>query len=863
MKKIFIATLVAMMTLSASAQQVTTLYFLENAPMRHTINPAFQPVSRGFINFSPLGWSSFGFGNNSLTLQDVLFVDPVTGKTITPLHPNANRAAFLRSIRSMTLFNSESTLGLINMGFRIKEKGFFTLGANIRVSGDGTLPKSLFDFFLGGGMQNLNGGYNYIGLGGIGAAASVYTEVAFGYSHQINEHWTVGGKLKVLFGTMYAKLNSRDLQIEANTEQWNFRGNIGLDVAGPVNGTYLTQYMDGKNMNQIIQGFKDGTFDPKQLINTADPVALLKQALVPSGYGAAIDFGFAWKPIKQLQISAAITDLGFIYWHKNNSFNCVVDTTFAGAGQIDYNDPAYRDAQGNFSTDILMDTVKTRMMGLLNGVTMHSAGKNGFARMTYARLNVGIDANFWDNRIGLGIVSATRLYDSRLYEEITIGAAFRPVNWFNIAVSYSLMNNGKYSNIGAGLGFMPYDGINLTLALDYIPTSYAGMNINGQKRYILPDKAKMVNVALGFSICWGSNKKDKDHDGVWDKIDMCPDTPKGVKVDEVGCPLDEDGDGVPDYLDHCLGTPAAAIHFVDSVGCALDTDGDGVEDYKDECPNTPKEAWGTVDDKGCPIDTDGDGVPDYLDRCANTPKAAHGTVDKHGCPIDSDGDEVPDYLDECPDTPIEAWTTTDKHGCPIDSDKDGVPDYLDECPNTKKEALGHVDAKGCDLDTDGDGVVDYLDACPTVPGLKNNKGCPEVKKEVRQLLEKAMQGIEFETGKSNILPSSYPLMDQIAQTFIDNPSYIIEIQGHTDNTGDPEKNLQLSQDRADAVLLYLVKKGISSDRMTSIGYGQNEPIADNNTKAGRQKNRRVQFKISFEEIHYETILDHADPEPAE
>ena len=106
-------------------------------------------------------------------------------------------------------------------------------------------------------------------------------------------------------------------------------------------------------------------------------------------------------------------------------------------------------------------------------------------------------------------------------------------------------------------------------------------------------------------------------------------------------------------------------------------------------------------------------------------------------------------------------------------------------------------------------------------------------------------------------------MDQIAQTFIDNPSYIIEIQGHTDNTGDPEKNLQLSQDRADAVLLYLVKKGISSDRMTSIGYGQNEPIADNNTKAGRQKNRRVQFKISFEEIHYETILDHADPTPEE
>ena len=159
--------------------------------------------------------------------------------------------------------------------------------------------------------------------------------------------------------------------------------------------------------------------------------------------------------------------------------------------------------------------------------------------------------------------------------------------------------------------------------------------------------------------------------------------------------------------------------------------------------------------------------------------------------------------------------------------------------------------------------MDYEDECPNVAGVRANKGCPELKREVKTLLEKAMQGIEFETGKSTILPSSYPLLDQIAQTFIDNPSYIIEVQGHTDNVGDPESNMKLSQDRADAVLLYLVKKGVSSDRLTSVGYGQEQPIADNSTKAGKQKNRRVQFKITFEEIHYETILDHADPQPEE
>ena len=89
--------------------------------------------------------------------------------------------------------------------------------------------------------------------------------------------------------------------------------------------------------------------------------------------------------------------------------------------------------------------------------------------------------------------------------------------------------------------------------------------------------------------------KDSDGDGVFDPQDNCPDTPKGVEVDERGCPLDTDGDGVPDYMDECPGTPKGAK--VDEKGCPLDTDGDGVPDYKDECPGTPKGA--RVDERGC------------------------------------------------------------------------------------------------------------------------------------------------------------------------------------------------------------------------------------------------------------------------
>ncbi len=846
-----LAALMAAITLSASAQQVNTLYFLENAPMRHTINPAFQPVSKGYLSISPLGWMSISFGNNSLTLSDVLMVDPATGHTITPMHPNGDKEKFLNKLKSVSLVNGEVTMSLLNMGFRIKDKGFLTIGLTERVQFGSTQPKSMMEFWMRGGMTDITGGVNTYDLSKLGFSVTGYTELSGGYSHQLNDQWTIGGKLKFLMGQFYSNLNAKNLAIDATSESWHIRGNMDFDIAGPLNSEYLSEQLNNKSIQEVIDGQFKGSeiFDIDNIMNT----------LKPTGYGAAIDFGFTYKPIENLQISAALVDLGFIYWTKVNKFNAAVDTEYKGVSEISYNDPAFQDETGTFSTKLLLDSALTNLREILQDIKFSADGTKGAAKMISARFNAGIDANFWDNRVGVGILSATRLYNARLYEEVTIGASFRPFNWLSIAASYSLLNNGKFSNIGAGLSIMPYDGINMTLAMDYIPTSYAA--IPDTKSYVIPDKTKQFNLALGFSFCWGTNRRDKDKDGVWDKLDLCPETPRGVVVDENGCPLDEDKDGVPDYLDHCLGTPAAAIGFVDSLGCELDTDGDGVEDYKDKCPGTPEAAWGKVDSLGCPLDTDGDGVPDYLDECPETPEAAWGKVNDKGCPIDTDGDGVPDYLDQCPGTPEAAWGKVDEIGCALDSDKDGVPDYLDHCPGTPEAAIGHVDVNGCELDSDGDGVPDYIDQCPQVAGLKENKGCPEMKREVRQLLQKAMQGIEFESGKAAIKKKSYQLLDQIAQIFIENSNYIIEVQGHTDNTGKAEMNKKISQQRADQVMKYLEKKGVPAERMTAVGYGQEVPIADNATKAGRQKNRRVEFKITFEEVHVETVLEHADPQP--
>jgi OOP family OmpA-OmpF porin len=234
------------------------------------------------------------------------------------------------------------------------------------------------------------------------------------------------------------------------------------------------------------------------------------------------------------------------------------------------------------------------------------------------------------------------------------------------------------------------------------------------------------------------------------------------------------------------------------------------------------------------MDTDNDGVPDSLDKCPDTPKGV--SVDANGCPLDSDRDGVPDYLDKCPDTP--KGMKVDKDGCSLDSDRDGVPDSLDKCPNTPKgETVG---ADGCPLDSDGDGVVDSLDKCPDTPkGVKvGADGCP-VPEKFAEKVSIALQ-IEFDSGKAEIKAQYDEQIKKVAEFMTKYPETSAVIEGHTDNVGKEASNVRLSTRRAESVRTYLIEKyGIAPGRLVAKGFGSSQPVADNATPSGRQKNRRI------------------------
>ena len=164
------------------------------------------------------------------------------------------------------------------------------------------------------------------------------------------------------------------------------------------------------------------------------------------------------------------------------------------------------------------------------------------------------------------------------------------------------------------------------------------------------------------------------------------------------------------------------------------------------------------------------------------------------------------------------------------------------------EAAAKAEAEAAAKDTDGDGVPDRVDNCPTEKGPASNFGCPLKKKQmvaVRDGRIDILDKVQFAPGKSSVLPVSFALLDQVAAVLKVHPEMEkVEVQGHTDSSGNPEKNLALSQARAQAVIDYLAKKGVAKGSLEAKGYGPTQPIADNKTKAGQEKNRRVEFKVT-------------------
>ena len=350
-----------------------------------------------------------------------------------------------------------------------------------------------------------------------------------------------------------------------------------------------------------------------------------------------------------------------------------------------------------------------------------------------------------------------------------------------------------------------------------IPVLYGHpSDIDGDKVSDELDECEVVPGLWEFKGC-----PDSDHDGIKDIDDHCPQEAGLAEFN--GCP-DKDKDGIPDKDDACPEV-AGDIKF---NGCP-DRDNDSIIDSKDDCPDTP----GLPAFNGCP-DTDGDGIKDSDDACPEVP----GPLVNNGCP-DTDNDGLFDFIDECPTK----FGPKENNGCPWpDTDQDGLLDKDDKCPYI----AGPKANEGCPYtDTDGDGVLDKDDDCPATPGPVENKGCPKIEEEVAEILKTAFDNLEFETGKAVIKQESLPSLTELAEVLVKKPEWKLQIAGHTDNVGNEQNNLVLSKKRSEAVRDFMISQGIVTERLSALYFGETQPKATNDTKEGRQTNRRVEMTIIF------------------
>ena len=354
-----------------------------------------------------------------------------------------------------------------------------------------------------------------------------------------------------------------------------------------------------------------------------------------------------------------------------------------------------------------------------------------------------------------------------------------------------------------------------------------GYRLHGLLHFTAPENKLRPFVVLGFG---GMSSTESDDNAIRTDADALVHTGLGLKYrvgDQWGVradgrvlfPPSSEDNGITTDFEVLVGAYmsfGAAEKIVREM-VPVDSDGDGLYDDDDKCPNEAEDKDGFEDEDGCPdLDNDGDGVPDTDDKCMNEAETVNGVDDEDGCPeTDEDGDGLVGSADSCPTEP---------------EDKDGFED-TDGCP---------------DPDNDGDGIADADDKCmneaETANGYEDADGCPDEVPATVAKFTGAIKGIKFKTGSAVLQAASYATLKKAAEVLNEYPDLRLEVQGHTDSKGDDDKNMALSQARADSVKKYLVKKGVDEGRIEAKGFGETVPVADNETKQGRAENRRVEYQ---------------------
>ena len=456
------------------AQQVSTLYFMENAPERNYLNPAFQPLTQFYLSLPVIGFTQLDVGNNSLALKD--FIYNRNGQNITFLNKNGDVGSFYRNIRHNMVIRTDLQTNLLAFGFR-HEQTYWNFSLSEKINGMVAIPKDAFKLALYGTPDINANNYNFATMQ---TDMTAYTELAAGFSRQEDDQLTIGAKLKLLLGNVNISNTNKVARLYAGIDKWVLNLNGSVNVSAPV-------------AYRVDSGYQSVS------VSSANSVS---DWLKPAGVGAGVDVGAVYRLNDRLTLSGAITDLGFIRWTKNTqNFNYTSDLTYDGITQQTAN---ATNLQNIIDRITIRNYVSDSLNNVLQTAIVSRRSNNHYFTGTTAKINLGAEYALFDNTLSFGLLSFSSIFKRTITEELTASINYRPSHWINATLSYSAFN-GRFGSLGAGLGIKT-GFIHWLVAADYIPAeratfspSYISPNYPTFK-ILAPYNILRFNLAIGMTI---------------------------------------------------------------------------------------------------------------------------------------------------------------------------------------------------------------------------------------------------------------------------------------------------------------------------------------------------------------------------
>jgi hypothetical protein len=418
------------------AQTVRTAYFMDKSVVRTSLNPAFQS-ERNYYSIPLLGSLGVSFGSNGISVDDLLY--PQNGKLQTFMASGVDAQTFLNNLQDHNKVSVDFQTDIFTAGWRMFD-GFCTVGATLKGGAYLSVPKSLFEF-----MKEANGDYN---ISDLKTDLRTYLELSAGYSRSLTDRLTAGAKVKLLPALAGVRMNVKRMDVSLAADKWHVTSEADLYAGGP------------------------------ELSNEAgkDYIGDIDYSPGLAGFGAAVDLGATYRLLDNLTVSASLLDLGFIAW---SATYAVANGTFEFDG--------VEKQVGDDNIDEQMDKMKEDLEGLMHFKTQKKKGYT--SSLTTAAL-AGAEYTFFENRLGAGLLSSTRINPYGIYTELTASANYRPVRWFAATLSYSALHS-NFKTYGVAVNFAP-KGFNFFLGSDYMLTKVT-------PQYI-PVSANAANLYLGMSV---------------------------------------------------------------------------------------------------------------------------------------------------------------------------------------------------------------------------------------------------------------------------------------------------------------------------------------------------------------------------